>query len=596
MTNFSRATSAGRPATRPRVTALAVLGVLAVYGWMVFGHVWQPRVSPAADQPYNLQARGLLAGQLHLPMPVPPEFTALADPYDPQQNARFRSGDVGLKLHDLSYYDGKLYLYFGITPALVVFLPWQGLTGAHFPQELAVLLFCGVGYLIAAWLYGRLAEKFFPAASPGARAAGLLALGFASGIPPLLWRPEVYEVAIACAFAFVMAALALVWRALDSSRRPVACVVGASIAYGLAVGARPTVLFGAVILLAPAARAWAAGPSPGRLKRVATLGVAAIAPMIMAGVGLMALNAARFGSPFEFGITYQLAGVNVSKSEHLFSPSFLFYNFRVWFLEPVHWTAQSLFPIGTNLPSPPTGHLGLENPYGVLTSVPFVWFAAVLAFRGKAQPQLRWMTAVLLVLALTGAATVCTFVGAATRYMADFLPALILLAGLGWLALEARSVTGWRRTLARTGAGLVLGYSVAVGMLIGVSARSVYVPMRDRQMYVLLEKGHRDEALAWFETAVKRYPDRLGGYVNLGLVYLDVRRPGDAIMPFERAVRMNPESDHNHNLLGLALRQSGRPREAETQFKRALALNPGNGLAAQQLAQLGAASAGGAPR
>jgi hypothetical protein len=108
--------------------------------------VWEPSVSDPARQPYNLQADAVRAGQLSLLEPAPEGLAQLPDPYDPVANVSFREGhDSRAGLHDLSYYNGKLYLYFGVTPVVVLFWPWLVITGGHFPQELAVLLFCGIG-------------------------------------------------------------------------------------------------------------------------------------------------------------------------------------------------------------------------------------------------------------------------------------------------------------------------------------------------------------------------------------------------------------------------------------------------------------------
>jgi hypothetical protein len=71
-----------------------------------------------ADNYYNLLVRGFRAGQLSLRKEVPPGFAQLADPYDPIENAHYRSGPHSIL--DLSYYKGKFYLYFGVTPAVLL--------------------------------------------------------------------------------------------------------------------------------------------------------------------------------------------------------------------------------------------------------------------------------------------------------------------------------------------------------------------------------------------------------------------------------------------------------------------------------------------
>ena len=65
---------------------------------------------------YNLLADAFRAGQTSLLVTPSPELLALPNPYDPAQNA-------ALRLHDATLYRGRYYLYFGPTPALVLFLP-----------------------------------------------------------------------------------------------------------------------------------------------------------------------------------------------------------------------------------------------------------------------------------------------------------------------------------------------------------------------------------------------------------------------------------------------------------------------------------------
>ncbi|MGD1019439.1 MAG: hypothetical protein ABSA12_08980, partial [Verrucomicrobiia bacterium] len=92
--------------------------VIGVYACVARSAAWESLSPNAADSYYNLLVQGFRAGQLNLKKVVPPGFIQLADPYDSAANARFRTGPD--HLHDLSYYKGKLYLYFGVTPALIL--------------------------------------------------------------------------------------------------------------------------------------------------------------------------------------------------------------------------------------------------------------------------------------------------------------------------------------------------------------------------------------------------------------------------------------------------------------------------------------------
>ena len=193
--------------------------------------------------------QGFRAGQLSLKKEVPPGLAQLADPYDPAAHAPYR-------VLDMSYYKGKLYLYFGVTPAVVLFWPYVALTGHYLSQKDAVVIFCLVGFLASVGLLCALWRRYFAEVSVAVVAAGALALGLATCMPVLLARCDVYEVAISCGYALTMLALAAIWRALHEPERRCRWLAAASLAYGLAVGARPSLLFGAVILLVPVAQAW----------------------------------------------------------------------------------------------------------------------------------------------------------------------------------------------------------------------------------------------------------------------------------------------------------------------------------------------------
>ena len=89
----------------------------------------------AADAYYNQLVDGFRSGQLSLKHDAPAGLAALADPYDPAANGDFR-GTVYTdtnRVHDLTYYQGKLYLYFGVTPALLLFWP-AAMTGHYVSQ------------------------------------------------------------------------------------------------------------------------------------------------------------------------------------------------------------------------------------------------------------------------------------------------------------------------------------------------------------------------------------------------------------------------------------------------------------------------------
>jgi tetratricopeptide (TPR) repeat protein len=409
----------------------------------------------------------------------------------------------------------------------------------------------------------------------------------------LLSRCDVYEVAISCGYAFTMLALGATWKALHEPKRRGWWLAAASLAYGLAVGARPSLLFGAVILLVPVAHAWREPRKlSGERRRIWALLMAATGPILLIGLGLMLYNILRFDNPFEFGLRYQLSGQR-QVTLRFFSLDYLWFNFRVYFLEPARWRAHFPFVHEIAMPHPPPGHGGEETPFGVLTNIPLVWLALAmpLAWRNRSEQAgstLRWfMIATVMLLGLC-ALTLGVFCGANLRYEVEFLPALVLLAVIGILSLE-RVLTPtlapirdrgqesgqadhpiWRRAT-RWGWGLLLGFSVVFNLLVSVEhCAEAHFNLGN----VLLQQGKAAEAIAQNEQALRLNPDYAEAHCNLGAALEQVGSVPESIAHYEQALRLKPGFAEAQHGLGNALLQAGKVQDAIGHYEQALRLDP----------------------
>ncbi len=555
--------------------ALLVLAALAAI--TAAGAV--PWSLPASEHSNNLLVRAFRAGQLALPVPVPPGLAALKDPFDPAANLPYRLPPYALE--NVSYYRGALYLYFGAVPALLLFWPWSVLTGAYLANKFGAAIFCGAAFLAAAWLLRSVRRACFPQVASGVLAAGLLAVGLATGLPILLERADVCEVPIACGAALVLLALGCVWQALAAPERRGRWLLAASLAYGLALGARPSWLPGCVMLLVPVwaqAREPAAGP--GRTARALA---AAALPLLACGLGLAWYNWARFGSPLEFGEHYQLAADRQDSLRH-FSLGYLAFNFRVYFLEPVRWSP--VFPFaGSIAPAAPgPGHGPVEDPYGVLANVPvtLLALAAPLAWRGGGPESraLRRLGAAAGLLFLAAAGVICLFYCNCSRYEVEFLLPLTVLAVLGIFGLErALAGGGPARVAARCGWALLLAFSVAFNLL---SSADHYATEHASLGRFLLRAGRLPEATAEFRRAASVRPSAAEHYALAGALAAGGQLDA-AIGEYRASIARDGGRALVHNDLAIALARSRRLPEAAEELQAALRLQPAYGEAMANL-------------
>jgi tetratricopeptide (TPR) repeat protein len=565
------------------------------------GSEWS--LTDAAKEDYNLLVDGFRAGQLSLKKDVPPGFARLADPYDPVANHLYQL--LPYRMTDLSYYKGRLYAYFGVTPVLLLFWPYLALTGRHLFERQAMTVFCGMGFLAATGLLLGLWRRYFAEVSLWVVAAGAFALGLATGVPVILPHSDIHDVVVSCGYMLTMLALAALWRAMHESRKRSQWLAAASLAYGLALGARPNLLFGAVILLVPVVQTrYERRPIGGLL-------AAALAPITLIGLGLLLYNALRFDNPLEFGYTYHLGAKRLLDLKS-FSPRYLWFDFRMYFLEPARWHAPFPFVHAADPGPLPARYHSVKNAFGALTNIPVVWLALALplAWSGRPDDEARrvlrgFLLAVCLLLGIC-TLTLCFFFAANIRYALEFLPALALLAVVGILGLECRLADrpSWRRA-ARWGWGVLLAFSVvfillataeewgyggcALGTVLlegGRVSQSIQVlqqSLRIKPDYAygeeelgnaLLAAGQAEDAIRHYEQSLRLDPDNAEAHYNWGVVLDRLDNVPDAVRHYEQALRINPDLVLAHNNLGNALVRLGREPEAIRHWEQALRLKP----------------------
>jgi len=436
--------------------SVAVAIVLGGYAYLnVRGTV--PALDPVPHSYYQLLTEALLDGRMYLSLEDDPKMKTLSDPW---------AGAQGVpRAHDATYYAGKYYLYFGVGPVLLLFGPWNLLTGTYLRDGTGTGIFCATGFLLAALFYLRCRRRYFSGISPWWTFIAVLILGLGSCIPFVVDSPRIYDVPITCAFACSMLCANAVLSAAAATRPGgrILSILIASTALGLAVASRPNYVFCVIPL-------WiATGLIFRRARRqsepLSGLGLwtAAVAPIVLVCAGIALYNYARFNNPLEFGTTYQLSAMDMRRRK-LFAFSNVGLSLREYLFHGVHRIIYYPFlDQGTDV-------LGVVpwSPFSLLAlGFPFTLFIHRLRDHVWV-PVLGFLSAG----ALFNFGALLPLPFANQRYEIDFLPAVTLVAmlvasvGLSALCNSRR----WTRLAATAGILAVLVPSLFDSIACGLPA------------------------------------------------------------------------------------------------------------------------------
>ncbi len=434
-----------RSSLLPALLPLAI--VLVVYVWLISVGTWTHW--PGRWYSYDELATSFRQGRLFLPQKPDPALLALPNPYDPaaRQGMSF--------LQDASLYNGRYYLYFGPVPALIL-APIKTFVAARVGDHILVFAFAsGILILISALLLV-IRERYFPRSPAWILSLAILTAGLVNPLPWILNTPSVYNAAITAGQFFFLAGFAAAYISLTRQPVSVAGLALAGLLWAAAVGSRITqvvpIAFMVFLTLATTLiRHRRAGSTAGAV-------APGLALLLTLAGGLMLLgwyDWARFGSVFETGVKYQLAGIPLQEyGSRIYSASYLAQNlYNYWLNLPA---LKHPFPyfnpvVGSTTSVLPWLHLSriyqTQEVTGLLYTAPWL-LLAVLPVAGLFWPRLlppstrpedqslRWLILALAGSFLFGAAFFLVFFWAAERYMLDFIPALMLLSFIGLWQLD----------------------------------------------------------------------------------------------------------------------------------------------------------------
>lgn len=412
-------------------------------------------------------ANALIGGNLDLG-PAPDGLLALADPWDPEANQPIRTNQG---LHDYALFEGRIYSPFGPTPAVLLQVPFRLLTGGFLDSGIATAVWA-LGQFIASFLaYRMLADRFAPQRPVWSDLSAVAAL-FLAG--PILWLISIgrsYEESIACGAFLLMSGIACLARSTTELDRASPVSLGtAGLLLGLAAGARPH-LVGAGLLIAFTAL-WLVRHRPSNWKHGMS---ALIAPYCLIILLLSSYNQMRFGTPLEFGTSYQMAGMDL-REYPLFDPSHLIPNLRDYLVGGPRF--ESSWPyvhlLHNTFINNPTRHAN-EPVAGMLTTFPVIavglrCLPRAICRKASMSAAISFQLGILLAVGIGILVSVSIpFSSSTMRYTIDFVPVFALVGLVAALTCLGETDGSNSHRLFRRIWLAALAWSAGVGVLLTFS-------------------------------------------------------------------------------------------------------------------------------
>ncbi len=286
---------------------LLIITAIAAFGWATVN----PSVFGPDQNEYAPLARALLNGS-----------TSVGEAGELVKNSdgkivfwNMTSSEV---MFDYAYYEGKYYVYFGVLPCLVMFLPYLLLTGKDLPNFVPVVILC-LTIMVEIYIFlGMLIRRYYRRTPFMAR---LLMTAAACGgmyLPSFISVPDHYMVAISFGLILSMAGImcwmkALPFNAVQAIQTEFKVHVGYLAAGSMCMAAvslcRPTLLIVGLAFLLVIFISDGKTIAGLNKREILKCMLAVAIPYIIFASICMYYNYIRFDSPFDFGASKNMTTI-----------------------------------------------------------------------------------------------------------------------------------------------------------------------------------------------------------------------------------------------------------------------------------------------
>ncbi|MDD3054038.1 MAG: hypothetical protein PHG84_06550 [Endomicrobiaceae bacterium] len=354
------------------ILVLSILSVLCFYFFLVnnmyYPQFFTPKSKIVMAVPmfnyYNLLVHSLCQNKLYI---------ATDENYPLLKHTNFKECIIKTEntkywyLLDTSYYKGKIYMYFGITPILLFYLPYNFLTNTYITDGIVVFICCSLIFLLSLFIIKRLSYRILNEEIPFfIQVLSVFLIGLCNYSLILLVRPSTYEVAIVVGMVLILFSIYFFINYcfnIKYKKDIVICLI--AFLSSLAVGCRPHYVFFIPIIFISILAVDIVDNIKKQTKFYHFL--LFFVPCMFYGFILGLYNYLRFDSIFEFGFKYQLNDKNLMKWFFEFKELFMGLKYNLFQFPVLH----KIFPIFSTVQISDL-KIGNEFAIGAIYIFPFI--------------------------------------------------------------------------------------------------------------------------------------------------------------------------------------------------------------------------------
>lgn len=330
---------------------------------------------------------------------------------------------------DYAYFNGKYYSYYGITPLIVIYIPYYAIFG-KLPNDFMVgFILCILNIVVLLYLLHKILTFFSINCNYLLLVFAIFAVTFGSLLFSMQsCANQLYNLNL-CTCLFIMLVILFSIISYESIKiKRYVFIVLSAIAIILLLECRPNAIFSAGFFVLPLYIMFLLNKQVELKEKLITISLFFL--VIIIGVSLIFIfNCIRFGNPLDCGKNYQLTAYDSSYYKVTFDFQKIVSTIYYYILEAPQFIKSFPYVVLNNIPIDGIGHYYLKDPNIGLIFFPFIWSILFyhLVIASNKRTELKYM----ILMGLIGC-FICAYLdfnlgGAQLRYHTDYIIVLLVI-------------------------------------------------------------------------------------------------------------------------------------------------------------------------